>query len=130
MASGIGAVVPPAEVPEALEQRRRMAGNEVDVGADRLLDEPQNSTAGVFRRESSNRCLIIRDQLKREAGLGLGFQERQIHQGLCCILDPIRSQQMADPIVKVIAVHAFVNQSQSMASTQGTPSPPISRLAT
>ena len=50
MGGGLGAVVPPAPVPEALEQRRGMAGEEVEVGAEGLLDQPQVAAGRVVER--------------------------------------------------------------------------------
>src|SRR5438132_217350 len=45
MVPTVRAVIPPARVPQALKQRRRMAVDEVHVAADRLVEKREDATA-------------------------------------------------------------------------------------
>jgi hypothetical protein len=69
------AVVPPTQVPEALEQRRWMARDEMKVAAERFLQEFQYSSQGAICRHLVYRLREIYQQVKHKARLRLGLEE-------------------------------------------------------
>ena len=75
---GLGAVVPPAAVPEALEQGGRVAGEEVEVGAQGLLDQSEVAAGGVVGRHGGEGAGEVHRQVEDVACLGFGFQEGQV----------------------------------------------------
>ena len=79
---GLVAVVPPAEVPEALEEALRVVvgvpGDEVDVAAQGLFQESERTLARAVGWESVHGGREVAGQLEDHAGSRLGFEEEEV----------------------------------------------------
>ena len=73
-------VVPPAPIPEALEERRGVAGEEVQVGAEGLLDQAKMAAGSVVEGHGLDGPREVHRQVEDIPRLGLGLQKRQATQ--------------------------------------------------
>ena len=78
--SGLRTVVPPAPVPEALEQRGRMAGEELAVKAEGLGEQLHEPGGRVRRRKTAHGRVDVSDEVEHLTGFGPGFEEEEIQE--------------------------------------------------
>ena len=71
------AVVPPPPVPQALEQGRRMAGEEHGVEPQGLSEQPQVRPGGMAGGHPVHGPGEVHGQIEDQPGLGLGLEEGQ-----------------------------------------------------
>ena len=91
-------VVPPAPIPETLEERCGVAGEELNVGAQRLGDEPQVTAGRMVGGQPLDHSGEIRHQVEDIPRLGLGLEPAQVQQQIGPFLPATRPGQ----VVKVM----------------------------
>ncbi len=105
MSGRLRAVVPPARVPQTLKEPLRVVfrvtSDEMDVPADRLLQQTQDAALGIGCGQLVDDLAEIVGEVEHQPDPGLGLQERQIGQQMLQVIEAFGAEQvrrqMAEP---------------------------------